>query len=102
MHVIIITGRPRLIHNAGVMGWEVFLVSEAAKMLVVDPIIVPFPPKPAPNTKAHHKGATGIPSLPNPRMTGIRAIVAGTLSTTAENNAAIQRKIIPSKTGGRC
>jgi hypothetical protein len=41
----------------GVMGVRVFSESAVTMMLAVEPMIVPLPPKPAPNASAHHKGA---------------------------------------------
>ena len=57
-----IAGKPRLLHIADVMGVRVRSDSEATTMLAEEPIIVPLPPKPAPNTRAHHKnkGDTAI------------------------------------------
>ncbi len=61
----IITGKPRLIHIADVMGVRVRSDSEATTILAEEPMIVPFPPNPAPNASAHHKGAVFIPDEPN-------------------------------------
>jgi hypothetical protein len=62
-------------------------------------MIVPLPPKPAPKTSAHHNGSVFIPDAPRPWIIGMRAIVTGTLSTTAEIPATNQIRITPNKTG---
>lgn len=45
--VAIMTGRPRLIHIAEVMGVRVFSDSVATMMFALEPMIVPVPPKAA-------------------------------------------------------
>ena len=61
VHVTNITGMPRLSHKADVMGVRVFSDSVATIMFALDPMIVPLPPKPAPNASAHHNGPISIP-----------------------------------------
>ena len=99
-HVTNITGKPRLFQSFAVMGVRVFSDSVVTMMFAVDPIIVPLPPKPAPNASAHQSGVMSIPDSPSPLMTGINAIVIGTLSTTADNTATIQITPTPNRTGG--
>ena len=80
------TGRPRLFQSLDVMGWRVFSESVVTMILAVEPMIVPLPPKPAPKASAHHSGVVSIPVSPSPMITGIIAIVIGTLSTTADTS----------------
>jgi hypothetical protein len=56
----IMAGNPRLIHITEVMGVRVLSDNEATTILAEDPMMVPLPPKPAPNARAHHKGAVLI------------------------------------------
>ena len=99
--VAIITGRPRRFHRWEVIGVRVRSEIEATTMLAVEPIMVPLPPKPAPKTNAHHRGAVLTPARPSSWITGIKAMVIGTLSTTADRPAIDQIKITPSKIGLR-
>lgn len=96
-----ITGTPYLFHSLGVIGVSVFSDTDATTMLAVDPIMVPLPPKPAPKTSAHHNGSIGIPVSPNPWMSGISAMVMGTLSTSAERIATPHNSIRLKTIGGK-
>src|SRR5574341_703858 len=97
--LVIITGSPRCDHNCEVMGVRVLSESFATMILVVEPTIVPLPPKPAPNASAHQSGVISIPPSPSPWITGINAIVIGMLSTTADNAATTQMSTAPKSTG---
>ena len=66
MQVTNITGKPRLLQMSGVIGERVRSESEATTIFAVEPMIVPFPPKPAPNARAHQNGSTFIPVAANP------------------------------------
>ena len=81
---------PLRFQRADVIGVRVRSDTLATTILAVEPIIVPFPPKPAPKTNAHQIGVTFIPALPSSWIIGIIAIVIGMLSTTADNPAMIQ------------
>jgi len=83
------------------MGVRVFSEIEATIMFAVDPIIVPFPPKPAPKANAHHRAEIGTPNNPISFITGIIAIVIGTLSINAESIATNHNMITPKIFGGR-
>ena len=62
---MIMTGSPFLFQSMGDMGLRVRSDSEVTITFAVEPMIVPFPPKPAPKAKAHHYGVTSIPIVPN-------------------------------------
>ncbi len=54
--VNIINGKPTLRKRLNVIVYPCFSDKQTAIMPVLDPISVPFPPKPAPKAKAHHRG----------------------------------------------
>jgi hypothetical protein len=55
-NVININGNPILNHLLKVIGCPSFSAKPAATTPALDPIKVPFPPRSAPNAKAHHNG----------------------------------------------
>jgi hypothetical protein len=59
--VKIINGKPILRKRLNVIVCPCFSAKPAAIMPALDPISVPFPPKPAPKAKAHHKGFIAKP-----------------------------------------
>ena len=59
--VRIITGVPTLSHSFADIACLVFSDSETVTTLAVDPIGVPFPPKPTPRARAQNNGVVGIP-----------------------------------------
>src|SRR5574340_1421839 len=79
VQVVSMTGSPRLFHVAEVMGWRVRSDRDTTTTLAVEPMMVPFPPKPAPKASAHHSGSVLIPAAPRSRITGIKAMVMGML-----------------------
>jgi hypothetical protein len=55
-NVISINGNPILNHLLKVMRCPNFSLNPTATIPALDPINVPFPPRSAPNAKAHHRG----------------------------------------------
>ena len=94
-----ITGRPRLFHNFTVMGLRVRSDNEATTMLAVEPMMVPLPPRPAPNANAHQNAPTLIPVAARLWITGINATVIGILSRKADRKATIQSRSTQKRRG---
>src|SRR5688500_4543582 len=59
--VSIINGKPTLRKRLNVILYPCFSDKPTAIMPALDPISVPFPPKPAPKAKAHHRGFIAKP-----------------------------------------
>jgi hypothetical protein len=54
--VIIMKGKPTLIHLLKLIGWPCFSLMPAATMPALEPMSVPLPPKFAPSESAYHSG----------------------------------------------
>ncbi len=102
MQVTIAIGNPRRLHKRPVIGVFVFSERETIRIFAPEPILVAFPPKPAPNTTAHHKALIFTPVAANPVNREIMAMVTGTLSTRADRPATTQMMITPSNLGLVC
>jgi hypothetical protein len=87
IQVAMAIGSPTRVHNRAEIGVLVCSESDTIKILAPEPILVAFPPKPAPNTTAHHNALTFTPAASNPFRSEIMAIVTGTLSTKADKAA---------------
>ena len=85
VQVIIITGKPTLIHSFVVIGFGPRSLIETAMTLALEPIGVALPPNPAPNASAQNSGAMSTvgSAAPIATITGIIAAVKGILSTKA-------------------
>jgi hypothetical protein len=99
MQVAIATGKPRLLQRPGVIGVRVRCDSDTITMFALDPMLVAFPPKPAPKTTAHQRALTSTPAAANPFRREIMAMVTGTLSTSAESVATTHMIAMPKSTG---
>ena len=99
MQVAMATGSPVRLHNRAEIGVLVCSESDAIKILAPEPILVAFPPNPAPNTTAHHNALTFTPAAANPLRSEIMAMVTGTLSTRADRAATTQIITTPRSLG---
>ena len=99
MQVAMAIGRPTRVHNLAEIGVLVCSESETIRILAPEPILVALPPKPAPNTTAHHNAVTFTPKAANPFSSEIIAIVTGTLSTSADKPATTQIMTTPKSLG---
>ena len=90
--VMIITGKPTLIHSLVVIGFGPRSLIETVMTLALEPIGVAFPPNPAPIASAQNSGAMSTLGSASPMatITGIIAAVKGILSMMALARAETQ------------
>ena len=99
IQVAMATGSPVRLHRRAEIGALVCSESDTIKILAPEPILVAFPPNPAPNTTAHHNALTSTPVAANPLRSVIMAMVTGTLSTKADKAATTHIITTPKSLG---